>query len=123
MGFLEYGKMMSILMKCDVAINPIVGKSVASVINKVSDYAMAALPVINTQNSEEYRCLLKNYDCGINCVNGDSRSVAQAIRMLCDNEEIRIKMGLNAKKLGENCFDRQKTYPKIQNLIYELAGR
>lgn len=123
MGFLEYGVMMSILMNCDVAVNPIVGKSVASIINKVSDYAMARVPVINTQNSEEYRYLLESYDCGINCENGDSESVAQAIKKLYDDEEMRIKMGLNAKKLGEECFDRQKTYPEVKNLIYELAGR
>lgn len=123
MGFLEYGIMMTILMKCDVAVNPIVGKSVASIINKVSDYAMAAVPVINTQNSDEYRYLLESYDCGVNCTNGDSGSIAQAIKMLHDNENTRVKMGLNAKRLGEDCFDRQKTYPKIENLIYELARR
>ena len=52
LGFLDYGTMMGTLMKCDIAVNPIVGKSVSSIINKVSDYAMAGIPVINTQDSE-----------------------------------------------------------------------
>lgn len=123
MGFLEYGVMMGVLMKCDVAVNPIIGKSAASIINKVSDYAMAGIPVINTQNSEEYRHLLESYNCGINCVNGDSESVAQAIKKLYNDEKMRIEMGLNAKRLGEERFDRQKTYPEVKNLIYELARR
>lgn len=122
MGFLEYGEMMGTLMKCELAVNPIVGDSVASIINKVSDYAMAAVPVINTQNSEEYRGLLEKYNCGLNCINGDSGSVAQAIKKLYDNKELRIEMGVNAKKLGKECFDRQKTYPAVKDLIYELGG-
>ena len=36
LGMLEYGLMMKTLMMCDIAVNPIVGKSVSSIINKVS---------------------------------------------------------------------------------------
>ena len=123
MGFLEYGEMMSTLMKCELAVNPIVGNSVASIINKVSDYAMAAVPVINTQNSEEYRCLLEKYDCGLNCINGDSESLVKAVKKLYDSEELRNKMGRNAEKLAEEFCDRRKTYPLIKNLIYEIGGK
>ena len=100
MGFLEYGEMMATLMKCDVAVNPIVGKSVSSIINKVSDYAMAGVPVVNTQNSEEYRNLIDEYKCGINCRNDDVNDIANAIRRLYNDEELRKDMGKNSQKLG-----------------------
>lgn len=120
MGFLEYGEMMATLMKCDVAVNPIVGKSVSSIINKVSDYAMAGVPVVNTQNSEEYRNLIDEYKCGVNCRNDDVNDIANAIRRLYDDEELRKDMGKNSQKLGIERFDRSKTYPKIFEIIERL---
>lgn len=119
-GFLDYGKMMAILKVCDVAVNPIVGDSVSSIINKVSDYAIAGIPVINSQNSKEYRDLLKRYKCGINCNCGDSNDVAKAILYCIENPyEVSI-MGKNAKILGNEKFDRRRTYPKVVELIEEL---
>lgn len=120
MGFLEYGEMMATLMKCDVAVNPIVGKSVSSIINKVSDYAMAGVPVVNTQNSEEYRNLIGEYKCGINCRNDDVNDIANAIRRLYNDEELRKDMGKNSQKLGVERFDRSKTYPEIFEIIERL---
>ena len=122
LGFLDYGTMMGTLMKCDIAVNPIVGKSVSSIINKVSDYAMAGIPVINTQDSEEYRHILEEYSCGINCDNGNIESIARGIRTLIDNSELRSKMGENSKKLGDELFDRAKTYPKLINVIEKLRS-
>lgn len=119
-GFIEYGDMMSTLMICDVAVNPIVGKSVSSVINKVSDYAMAGVPVINTQNSPEYRKLIDDYQCGINCENGNSHDVADAILKLYYDEELKKRMGKNAEILAKERFDRTITYKSIVSLIENM---
>ena len=94
-GFMEYGDMMANLMACDCAVNPIIGKSVSSIINKVSDYAMAGVPVINTQNSPEYRELLEEYECGINCENGNAQAMADAILKLYNDEKLKNTMGEN----------------------------
>ncbi len=116
-GMLEYGDMMASLMSCDVAVNPIIGKSVASIINKVSDYAMAGMPVINNQNSQEYRDLLEKYNCGINCENGNAESMAQAILKLYENKDLKEEMGKNSLKLAQEKFDRTLTYKNIVSLI------
>ena len=58
-GRLEYKKMVGILCSCDIAVNPIIHGAAQSIINKVGDYAMAGLPVISTQECEEYRNLLE----------------------------------------------------------------
>ncbi len=112
-GLLEYGAMMRTLMACDIAVNPIIGTSVSSIINKVADYAAAGIPVINTQNSEEYRKLLDEYNAGINVENGNIEALSLAIKTLYDAANMRIDMSNNAKKMFNERFDRQKTYPQI----------
>ena len=116
-GFIEYGDMMTALGACDVAVNPIIGKSVSSIINKVSDYAMAGVPVINTQNSPEYRALIDEYKCGINCESGNAQSVADAIEKLYNDEQLRRSMGESSLLLGKEKFDRTVTYKNVINLI------
>lgn len=116
-GRLEYEKMIGLLCSCDIAVNPINGKSVSSIINKVGDYAAARLPVINTQNSMEYRELLEKYEIGFNCENNDVKDIAQKMEKLISNKELREKMGRNNRVLAEEKFDRRKTYKEIYELV------
>ncbi len=116
-GFIEYGEMMANLMACDCAVNPIIGESVSSIINKVADYAMAGVPVINTQNSPEYRALLEKYECGINCENGNPQSMADAILKLYNDEDLKRTMGEKSRILGKEKFDRNIIYKNIVSLI------
>ena len=121
-GLLEYGRMMKTLMTCDIAVNPIVGRSVSSVINKVSDYAAAGIPVINTQNSKEYRELLARYGAGLNVENGNVRELADAILKYYNDKECRAASGANEKKMYDELFDRTRIYPKLVEKINELIG-
>lgn len=120
-GSLAYPEMVSTLCRCDFAVNPIQGKSAASIINKVGDYAAAALGVVNTQESEEYRALLEQYGAGINCENGNVLELAVAIEQLWENETLRRAMGQGNRQLAEEKFDRGKQYKLLCNLI-EMAG-
>lgn len=116
-GRLDYEKMVGLLSSCDICVNPIVGSSVASIINKVGDYAASGLPVINTQNSEEYKNLIIQYNAGYNCKNGDSKDIADKIETLVNDEKLRKKFGKGNRKLAEEKFDREKNYKKIIELI------
>lgn len=116
-GRIEYSKMVGILCASDIAVNPIVSKSVASIINKVGDYAAAGLPVINTQESKEYKKLVKEYDIGFNCRNGDIEDIAEKIEKLCKDKETRKIKGLNNRKLALDKFDRKNNYNSIIQLI------
>ena len=122
-GLLEYGKMMKTLSHCDIAVNPIIGKSVSSIINKVADYSAAGVPVINTQNSEEYRKLLERYNAGINVENGNIEALSLAIKTLYDAANMRIDMSSNAKKMFNERFDRQKSYLKLIDEIDNLLEK
>lgn len=121
-GLLEYGKMMKTLMACDIAVNPIVGRSVSSIINKVSDYAAAGIPVVNTQNSREYRSLLERFHAGINVENGNIEQLSQAILTYYQDGARRQTDGTNGKRLFVELFDRQRNYPKLVDKIEALLN-
>ena len=116
-GRVPYEKMCGLLCACDACINPIVGSSVASIINKHGDYAASGLPVINTQESKEYKALIDRFKCGINCENSNHIDLANAIMSLIRNKRERIEMGKQARKMAEELFDRNANYFKIYNAI------
>lgn len=117
MGRLAYTDMVKMLVKCDIGLNVLVGKSDASIINKHADYVSAAIPVINVQKNQEFGELLVAYDAGIMCSPGDTQALATAIRFLAEDEEARKRMGKNSRKLAEDKFDRNKTYQEIIDVI------
>ena len=116
-GKLNYPDMVKRLCRCDIAVNPIVKNSAASIINKHADYAAAGLAVVNTQKSKEYRYLLNKYHAGLSCKTGDTKDLAKKLIYLIKNPGIRRQMGQNHRKLAVERFDRKKTYKKIINLL------
>jgi len=116
-GRLEYHKMAGILKVCDIAVNPIRSGSAGSIINKVGDYAAAGLPVINTQESEEYRHLLEKYKAGLNCENGDIDSLVENLSILINDENLRETFGVNSRRLAEDKFSRHHTYKNIIDIL------
>lgn len=119
---LPYEKMCVQLSECDIVVNPIAKGAAQSIINKHGDYAMAGLPVINTQECEEYRQLITKYDCGINCAVGSEAEVADALRKMIQDENLRKQMGRHSRQMAEELFDRRKTYQKIVDMI-EAYGK
>lgn len=118
-GALPYERMCSILCQCDITVNPILKGSAASIINKHADYAASGLPVINTQESKEYRDLVDEYEMGFNCNNGDAADLANKLQILLEDKEVRERMGFNARKCAEERFDRKNTYNQIVELLKE----
>ncbi|MDN4605926.1 glycosyltransferase family 4 protein [Sporosarcina highlanderae] len=118
-GRLEYNKMIGILKSCDIAVNPIKAGSAGSIINKVGDYAAAGLPVLNTQESNEYKELVEYYRVGFNCKNGCSLDLYEKLLDLINDKNLREDMGRNNRELAEDLFNRGKTYRKISNLLGE----
>lgn len=116
-GNIPYDKMCSILSHCDITINPIKSKAAASIINKHADYAACGLPVINTQESKEYRSLVDDYNMGFNCNNDDPNDIKDKIQLLAIDKGLRIIQGNNARKCATEKFDRSNTYFEIIETI------
>ena len=117
LGRLSYNEMCSVLACCDMAVNPISHGASQSIINKHADYSAAGLPIINTQENQEYRDLIEEYEMGINCKNNDPLALAKAIRHMMETEEERIRMGQNSRKCAEERFDRNRTYRMLVDTI------
>lgn len=120
MGRLPYAEMVKYFVRSDIAVNPIMKGAKISVLNKHSDYAAAGIPVVNTQECPEYRRLIEEYGCGINCGTENKSEVADAIAYLVQNPGRAKQMGAASRHMAEECFDRRNTYPKIVNSIEQL---
>ena len=120
-GKIPYQQMCGRLSACDMTVNPIVKGAAQSIINKHSDYAACGLPVLNTQESLEYRKLVDTYKMGFNCRNHDANDLADKMQLLIKDKELRKKMGTNARRCSEERFDRKISYEEIRRVI--MAGR
>lgn len=116
-GKLEYAKMVGRLVESDIAVNPIIKGAAGSIINKVGDYAAAGLAVLNTQDCKEYCKLLEKWNAGINSLSGNPVDLANNIIKLYSDNNLRLKMGRNNRKLAENMFDRNESYKKILEFL------
>ncbi len=116
-GKLPYVKMVGVMCSSDVVVNCITKGAAQSITNKIGDYALSGLPVINTQESDEYRAMVEKYQCGINCECGNSEQVADAIEKLVNDRNLCKLMGYNSSVLGRELFDRRHTYLQIVNMI------
>ncbi len=117
MGRMPYHRMCGMLKGCDITVNPISHNAAQSIINKHADYAASDLPVISTQENEEYRDLIEEYQMGFNCRNNDAEDLAEKLKKLADNPQLRKTMGANARKCAEERFDRKKSYQQLINVI------
>ena len=118
-GRLPYEQMCGWLAACDIAVNPIMHNASQSIINKHGDYAASGIPVLNTQECKEYRDLVRDYKMGFNCQNGDAEGLADKLQRLIEDEQLRMKMGRNARRCAEEKFDRAYSYKELISLIID----
>ena len=116
-GRLEYKQMVAHLKQCDIVINPLVRNASQSIINKHADYAFSGLPVVSNQQTDEYVDLIEKYEAGFTVSPENHIEMAEKIKLLIDNKELRIKMGENHRKMGVDLFDRDVIYSKLIDII------
>lgn len=117
LGRLPYPKMCAVLSMCDIVVNPITSGAAQSIINKHADYAASGKALLNTQECPEYRRLVESFNMGINCENGNVSELAQKIELLCNNKELREKMGRNARICANEKFDRKNAYRVLEEIL------
>ena len=122
LGLLPYEKMCSILGASDIGANPIVKGSVASLINKVGDYAACSLPVLNTQDCPEYIDLLGRYHAGLSSPAGDLEGLQKNLKFMLDNPKELIQMKQGSDELSLNYLSRAKSQSDILALIASIYG-
>lgn len=118
-GRVPYPDMVWVLSRCDIAVNLITKGAVQRIINKHGDFTASGLPVINIQESSEYRELVEQYKMGFNCENNDSSDLATKLKLLIENKEMRVEMGKNARRCAEEKFDRKNSYVELVKYVAE----
>ena len=116
-GYIQYEKMAAYLYKSDITINSFVKAAPQSIVNKVGDYLAAGKPMINTLTSPEFKAKVDNDGFGINVEAENVMLLADSILRLYLNEEWRNGMGLRARRIAEDQFDRKNAYKNIIELI------
>lgn len=119
-GRLKYDQMCSLLSICDINVNPIVHLAAQSIINKHADYAASGLPVVSTQENKEYRSLIEQYEMGYNCENNNPADLADKLGLLIEDEELRKRLGKNARRCAEERFDRKVSYRNLCDAITSI---
>ena len=116
-GRRPYSEMAAYLKKADIVINPLVKGAGQSIINKHADYAASGVPVVSTQTTQEYIDLLSKYNAGLTAKNEDVNDLKDKIIYLIDNPQIRLEMGKNHRRMGEELFDRDKIYDEFLYIL------
>ncbi|MCX6352080.1 MAG: glycosyltransferase, partial [Bacteroidetes bacterium] len=103
---------------------PLAGKPIldTSSPNKLFDAFAAGIPVI--QNTQGWiKELLANNNCGITIPADDFKMLADEIKRLLLNQELRDEMGRNAKRLGNTEFSRDFLAEKMHAIIRDVVNQ
>ena len=123
LGYMPYEQMAAYLVKSDVTINSFVKKAAQSIVNKIGDYLAAGKPMINTCSSREFRSKVEQDGFGVNVEAENVDVLADAILQLYKDPELREQMGITARRIAEEQFDRKNAYVEIEKLIEAVRYR
>lgn len=120
LGYKPYREMAAWLAASDVTVNSLVLKAPQSIVTKIGDYLAAGIPMINTGSSAEFRHKVEDDGFGINVRAEDPETLAACILALHDDPDMRSQMGIAARKIAEEQFDRKNSYRRIAELVQSL---
>lgn len=86
--------------------------------NKFFDYIATGLPVLNNYPGW-LADMINEYKCGVAVPPEDPEAFSDGLIELYENPERRKEMGVNARKLAEKKFDRNKLASKLENLLID----
>ena len=112
--------MISFAKSCDILVNSITNSAQQSVTNKLSDYLLLRLPIINSQTMPEVKSLLKQ-TVSTDYVAGQMESCSEAILKIIKRVSI-SKNQQNHIEL-ERLFNRRITYPKIVDFCLKILNK
>lgn len=117
LGFVSYKEMAAWLSKSDITLNAIKIGASQSIINKVADYYAAGVPMLNSCRCEEQLWLNDHYKAGVNYLPENVNDLVEKFMLLYNDDNLRKEMGINARNLALEKFDRRNSYKEIIKLI------
>ena len=99
-------EMPGVLTASDLAIVPLKMDLPGAVPSKIYEAMAASLPLILIAEGEPAE-IVRKYQCGLVVKPGDIQGIAEALRQLADNVELRQKLGDAGRRAAETFYDRQ----------------
>ena len=121
-GFISNQELFCTLKQSNAGLCLFNPSSLQSFVNRAYDYLAAGLPIINSISGELHKVINDN-QAGLNYKAGDMSSLVEAIEFIINNKDDRQTMGINARRLAEQNYDRNKIYPKVIPFLEELISR
>jgi glycosyltransferase involved in cell wall biosynthesis len=105
-----------LLESSDLALVPNRPGSLVACPYKAGEYAAAGLPMVSCLGGE-LGDLLKTWNAGSEYNEGDVDSLDTAFKKYSTDVDLLKKQSLNAGKMAEALFDRERTYPELAEFI------
>lgn len=120
-GLLPRGAYAKLLSECDVGLVAVKPESLVAVPYKACDYAAAGLAIVNALPGELAE-LIDRHRAGLPYTAGDPSSLAAALGELAADRGRLLELRQGARRLAEDAFDREQTYPRFARWLESLAG-
>ncbi len=124
-GWMEHTKVPKYINQSDVGIiifKPWTYSYLTGVPNKLIDYMACGKPVVTSKNFPEIEKIVKGADCGILAEHDDPKQIANAVLYLLRNDEIRMKMGENARRYVEKNHDWESYKERLLKIYRRLSN-
>jgi glycosyltransferase involved in cell wall biosynthesis len=115
-GHLGKNPITVLLESSDLALVPNRPGSLVACPYKAGEYAAAGLPMVSCLGGE-LGDLLKTWNAGSEYNEGDVDSLDTAFKKYSTDVDLLKKQSLNAGKMAEALFDRERTYPELAEFI------
>lgn len=115
-GYLSEAALNHVLRSSDVGVVPMRQDSGVAVPNKVVDYAMYGLCILNGLSGKTQE-LLVTHDAGVSYQVDSVDSLMAAIELLANTPDEVAKKGVHARSMAETCFDGQRIYGEMAEWI------
>lgn len=106
-AFYAMADAMLITMKDDPVLS-------ATLPGKVQTYMAAGKPVVGSIGGETARVVNEEALCGICCQPEDSAQLAEAIKQMADNDEMRARCGENARRYYQQYFRKEQFFAVLE---------
>ena len=106
-----------LLSECDIGLILLDRRfTIPNYPSRILSYMDMSLPILAaTDRSSDIKDLLKEAKCGLWSYSGDKKDFINNIKYLCENKDLRIKMGQNGRKYLEQNFDISRSVNIIKS--------
>ena len=111
-AFYTMADVMMITLKDDLILS-------STLPGKVQTYMAAGKPVVGAIGGETAAVVNEEAKCGICCKPEDAQALAEAIRRLAADRELRVRCGENARRYYQEYFRKEQFFTMLEKVLQE----